>query len=48
MTKTDPKSVRVTIGPKGEITLSSAAVTEVTMLKTIATQPYRDSPESLH
>ena len=48
MTKADPKSVNVTIGPNGEITLSSAAVTEVTRVKTMAATPYRESPESRH
>jgi hypothetical protein len=48
MTKADPKSVRVTIGPNGEVIMASAAVTEVTMLKKMATQPNRESPESLH
>ena len=48
MTKAAPESVRVTIGPNGEIILSSTAVTEVTKLKTMAATPYRESPESLH
>jgi hypothetical protein len=48
MAQAAPESVHVKVGPNGELTLSSVAVTEVMKLKAMSSTPCGDTPESLH
>jgi len=48
MTGEASDSVQVKVGPNGEVTLSSTAVTEAMRLREISAMPQKESPGSLH